>query len=102
MVVAIFGKMYMVFSLLFAPALFVGTESSSPDTIYHTNDEGFVDMLTSEEEQNSAINVCAELGGESRVTLSELFGEDQVFCTFEEGGECTQGELLNNVCYKQK
>ncbi len=54
--------------------------------------------LTSE--QYSAQVICLELSGSDYIAFSELYGVDQLFCTFD-NGECTQTELNDGVCYMQ-
>lgn len=52
--------------------------------------------------QESARARCIELNGIPRLELSMLYGSMQIFCSFGEEGECTQGELNAGQCFKEK
>lgn len=53
-------------------------------------------------DQSKASTTCTALGGISRLELSALYGEEQIFCSFGSAGECTQNELNSSTCFKQK
>lgn len=86
--------MSSVFTTIFL-IMFLSVSSSQP------MQDDVSPFMTLEEEQELAQQACARLGGESRIELSELFGEDHVYCSFEDG-ECTQGELNDGFCYKER
>lgn len=48
-----------------------------------------------------ASNTCAKLGGRTYLTFSEASGENEVFCSFGDEGECTQRELNDQTCFKE-
>lgn len=57
-------------------------------------------------EQKMANDRCLQLYGSPRLEDSMLHGEKQIFCSFgligNAVGECTQGELNDGTCFKEK
>lgn len=58
-----------------------------------------VESVPSCSEWSSAHDKCENLGGETHVGLSELYGEDRVSCHFGDSMRCTQTELNSGNCF---
>lgn len=56
-------------------------------------------FMEKNKEWHSAYLKCEDLGGNPYTALSELYGEDQMSCSFGNVGGCTQGELNDGVCF---
>jgi hypothetical protein len=51
--------------------------------------------------QQKAKARCNVLGGSSYKAISQLYGVEHIYCRFSDG-ECTQNELNDRACYKEK
>lgn len=93
------GSPYQAYSELFGEdqtfCSFGGGECTQGELL-----EGSCFMETNEN-YKIANTACVELGGSPYLAFSELYAEDQILCSFDDAGECTQGELLAGSCFMQ-
>lgn len=74
----------------------------SPDGEEAVEETGEFPPEVTTAEQAFSYDMCLDHDGEPYIAFSELYGEEQTFCSFGEEGECTQNELIENECFKQK